>query len=360
MIKKLFWNGEERRLRALLRIVIQTVFVFVLVIPLTLGASALAGYILATLGEIPADRFLELLVSQGAVNHPLSNAIIGIGTLVAITGSVWLGGRFLDRRWFANFGLHVNRDWWIDLGFGLVLGAALMSIIFIVELAAGWVTVTGTFQTPSASLPFGAAVLLQLVLFLCVGFYEELLSRGYHLKNLAEGMQPLGKRMAILLSLLISAAVFGVAHSRNPNASAVSTFNIVIAGIFLGLGMVLTGELAIPIGLHITWNFFQGNVFGFPVSGTGANTTTFIAVAQGGDPAWTGGAFGPEAGILGLGAMVLGGLLVFLWVRWRYESARIQEELAEPDLRIRKGEGSEFTSQDAHSAPTNREGNPES
>jgi hypothetical protein len=93
--------------------------------------------------------------------------------------------------------------------------------------------------------------------------------------------------------------------------------------------------LAIPIGLHITWNFFQGNVFGFPVSGTDAGAT-FIAIEQGGDALVTGGAFGPEASLIGIGAMVLGCALTVLWVRLRYGSAGIREKLATPELLPRK------------------------
>ncbi len=91
----------------------------------------------------------------------------------------------------------------------------------------------------------------------------------------------------------------------------------------------MTGKLAIPIGLHITWNFFQGNVFGFPVSGTLANVTTFIAIEQGGPDLWTGGASGPEAGLIGIIAMVLGVVLTVVWVYWRYGSVSLHLPLAE-------------------------------
>jgi len=91
----------------------------------------------------------------------------------------------------------------------------------------------------------------------------------------------------------------------------------------------LTGSLAIPIGIHITWNFFQGYVFGFPVSGGRDFSTTFIAIQQGGPTVWAGGDFGPEGGLIGLLAMMLGILLVIAWVRFRYRRLRLFTAIAE-------------------------------
>jgi membrane protease YdiL (CAAX protease family) len=205
-----------------------------------------------------------------------------------------------------------------------------MTSIFLAERAAGWVTIAGMFRQGDSGLPFAIAILAPLFLFLCVGVYEELLARGYLLRNLAEGFNGpgIGPRAALVLAWALSSALFGLAHAANPNATAVSTISVALAGLFLGLGYVLTGELAIPIGLHITWNFFQGNVYGFPVSGAAPRQATFIAIEQRGPEIWAGGAFGPEAGLIGLVALLVGSLLIVLWVRLRRGAVRLRTSLA--------------------------------
>lgn len=61
----------------------------------------------------------------------------------------------------------------------------------------------------------------------------------------------------------------------NPNSSLASTLSITLAGIMLGLGYVLSGDLAIPTGIHISWNFAQGGLFGFSVSGLDFGTSSW-------------------------------------------------------------------------------------
>jgi uncharacterized protein len=203
-----------------------------------------------------------------------------------------------------------------------------MALIFSVELTAGWITISGTIQSVP-NINFWAGIAAWIVFFFCVGIYEEMLSRGYQLRNLAEGlnMRFLSPRAAVLLAYITTSIFFGLLHVSNPNATTISTLSIMVAGLFLGLGYILTGELALPIGMHITWNFFQGSVFGFPVSGT-SSPATFIAVQQGGPEQWTGGAFGPEAGLIGLFAIGFGSLLIALWVRWRYGRLNLREDIA--------------------------------
>ena len=310
-----FWNSDDRRLRALWRLTLHVILVAVLFVGLG---------VLVTL----ASEDLEDSFASGIVEMALSGLAIVAGTLFA--------ARFLDRRPISDLGLQFSSHWWRDLGYGLFLGAFLMLLIFLVELALGWITVEEILSTNRA-VPFGLAILWPLTQFLAVGIYEELVSRGYHFKNIAEGLSfsPVGRKRAILLAWLISSAVFGLLHAGNPNATVVSTVNLFLAGLFLGLPFLLTDQLAMPIGIHITWNFFQGNVFGFPVSGTSNNETTFIAVQQSGPDLWTGGAFGPEAGLLGLAAIIVGSLLIVWWVK--RTRGKVGSELAVADYQSPAG-----------------------
>src|SRR5690606_1226281 len=102
---------------------------------------------------------------------------------------------------------------------------------------------------------------------------------------------------------------------------------IALAGIMLAVGLLWTGELALPIGLHLSWNFCQGSVFGSPVSGNDAGPR-MIAVQQLGDPVITGGEFGPEAGLIGVGAMAIGVGLIAVWVRVTRGELSLRSELA--------------------------------
>lgn len=306
-IRDIFWNPAESRIRSLWRLILTVLLMAVLVGTSQVAVAGFANNI--TSGNVVFLAVLTLIITA------------------AIVLSVYLAGLSLDRRPFRSFGLHFSRRWWIDFAFGIALGAVLMLLIFLIELAAGWITVTGFFQSISN---FGGDIAAFIIFTLCIAIQEELFNRGYLIVNLAEGFNSkrIGSRRALLAAFLLSSAIFGVLHIFNPNASATSSVSVAIAGMLLGLGFILTGDLAIPIGLHLSWNFFQGNVFGFPVSGQNMGAT-FIAIEQGG-PVWlTGGAFGPEAGALGLLAILGGMAAIFAWLRWRYGAAVLRTDLAE-------------------------------
>jgi hypothetical protein len=271
---------------------------------------------------------LPLVLAESVPFVVLVSVVSGVASVAAV-GAVGWG---VDRRRFADFGFGVDRDWWVDLGFGFGLGAALMTLVFLVELALGWVVVVGTFA-PRGS--FLAGFLAVLALFVVVGVQEELLARGYLLTNVCEGLRGwLGDRGATAVAVVVSSAVFGALHLGNPNATLVSTLSVSFAGVMLALGYVLTDELAIPIGLHVSWNLFQGAVYGFPVSGLGLDVAV-VAVSQRGPDLWTGGAFGPEAGLLGIAAIALGTLATAGYVRLRYRFLAVHPSLTVPDLRWR-------------------------
>lgn len=282
-ISNIFISSEEPRLRAGWRLLLQTVFLILI---------AFAINYLAKLIRISGDG---LIVSQ-------------ILELTLFTSSIYIARRWLDKRTFTSLGFQVNKQAFIDVLAGIGITFIMMGVIYIAEVAAGWLTFENfAWQTESATQVL-TGVSSFFVVFILVGYNEELLSRGYHLQTLTSGTN-------LLWGVLISSSIFGIAHLGNPNATWVSAAGIFFAGIFLAYGYIRTGQLWLSIGLHIGWNFFEGVVFGFPVSGLDVYRLVHHTIE--GPEIWTGGAFGPEAGLIVLPALVLGSALIYLYTKTR-------------------------------------------
>jgi membrane protease YdiL (CAAX protease family) len=320
VLKNLFWNNEEARLRAGYRITLQIIAYLVIMKSLFV--------LLGSPGEITGKTSLWIFL-----------AIAGIRLFRGVI-SVWLTGRFLDHRPFSEFGIYFKKEWWKDFAFGMGLGILLMGSIFMIELSAGWISISETLHTATTGQSFSLSIIVFAVLFICVGFSEELFYRGYLLTNLAEGFnfKTISPKISIIIAITFSSVLFGFFHLGSPNASLVSTINIILAGVLFSVPYILTGSLAIPIGIHITWNFFQGNVFGFPVSGTTLplEAVTFFSINQGGPELWTGGSFGPEAGLLSLIAFTVGIFLILGWIRFRQGRVKLHIKLAQPPMKALK------------------------
>lgn len=316
-VRQAFRNEEEGRLRMPWRIALGLVVLAIAWVVV----SGLMNFLLSLVGVDPFDPGLEELTGFDGLNA----FVMGASMLVAL----WPIGRYVDRRHLADFGLKINRDWWIDFGFGLVLGSALPTAIFLVGWTAGWFSVTGTFVAESAFL---TSLVIIVLFFVAVSIGEELLLRGWLLTNLAEGFRLWGQRIAVGLAILGSSLVFGLVHLGNPDVSLVAVAMTILAGVWFGLAYVLTGRLGIPLGGHITWNAFIGSFYGLPVSGIEAKLT-FVAVDVAG-PDWvTGGGYGPEAGVLGAAGMVAGILAIFWWAKRQEGQIAIHPDIAAPALR---------------------------
>jgi membrane protease YdiL (CAAX protease family) len=303
MKHNIFWNTGQNRLRTGWRMLIQ----FILFIAILLGESI----------------FIDLF-GDGWLSRLIADLVYLAGGL----GLSWLMARFIDRRPYVDFGFHLDRKWWLDLGFGLTLGAFMITGVFLSMRAAGWLTVTKT-ATTNLGLPFSVAFFLKVITFTIVAINEELTFRGYQLKNLAEGFtnKAIHSQSAIVLAFLFSSALFGLAHVASPNSTIVSTVNIIMAGLVIGLPFLLTGELGLSIGLHLTWNLFQGTVYGFPVSGN-SPTTHLFSIQQTGPILWTGGPFGPEGGLIVLVWTIVGCGLTLLWIKWLRKHVTLYTPLA--------------------------------
>jgi membrane protease YdiL (CAAX protease family) len=237
------------------------------------------------------------------------NLVLGqILNLVVITGSVYIARRWLDIRSFESLGLILNRQDLFDTLAGIGITFVQMGFIYFVMFSLGWLTFEGFAWQFDPVNTVVTNVLIFFVGFLLVGWNEELLSRGYHLQAIASGLN-------LFWGVVISSAVFGILHLGNPNATWVSAAGIFFAGLFLAYGYIRTRQLWLPIGLHIGWNFFEGVVFGFPVSGFNFYKLTRIKVTS--PELWTGGAFGPEAGLIVLPSLIVGGALIYWFTRNR-------------------------------------------
>jgi membrane protease YdiL (CAAX protease family) len=290
-VKRLFLSPAAPRLRAGWRLLIQTLVFFILTF--CIGIVAFIPYILLFGTNMSGFAFL----AWGEIVQ-----------VIPLTASVFLARRFLDRRSIASLGLKLDGRLFVDILAGIVITFVMIGLIYIGMSLMGWITFKGfAWQSDSLLTVIGNFALV-LFVFLLVGWGEELLSRGYHLQTIASGLNK-------FWGVLISSAIFGILHLVNPNATWVSAAGIFLAGLFFAFGYLRTGQLWLPIGMHIGWNLFEGCVFGFPVSGLEVYQLTRIQVT--GPGLWTGGAFGPEAGLVILPALIVGVTLVALYTHKR-------------------------------------------
>lgn len=300
-----FTNPEDGRPRAGWRLLLH---LFVLMLLLSFWQLALQGW--------PGHGNLLYLVYGGF-----------------ITLSVWIAAQLFDRRKFKEYGLKLSPQWYRDCLFGIVLGLVSMSILFFVYWSAGWAEFNGWGWERAHNRDYFWVIGGYFVMMIAVGFYEELVFRGYQTKNLAEALMvgKIDNNKAAFIAVAVTSVFFGVMHYSNPNATVVSTINISIAGIMLGLPYILTNSLALPIGLHFSWNFFQGGVFGFPVSGNPPRES-LIQIVIDGPQLITGGSFGPEGGVTGAIMIIILIIVVLYYYRQMPMPKASPEFTAPPEL----------------------------
>jgi membrane protease YdiL (CAAX protease family) len=289
ILKIVFLSPDEPRLRAGWRLAIQTILLFVF--------AFCAGIPISLLALIPG---VDL---SGGMFLALNQAV----EVVAITASVFLARRFLDKRSISSLGLKFDKWTALDILVGVLITFFMMGFIYLIQWGLGWLTFDGFAWETDSLLTVLGGTLGMFIVFIFVGWNEELLSRGYHLQTIASGLN-------LFWGVVLSSTVFGILHLGNPNATWVSAAGIFFAGLFLAYGYLTTRQLWLSIGLHLGWNFFEGVVFGFPVSGLDIYRLIHITVH--GPELWTGGAFGPEAGLVVLPGLLLGAALIYVYAHF--------------------------------------------
>jgi uncharacterized protein len=211
------------------------------------------------------------------------------------------------RESLATVGFKLDGRWAKHFLLGSLFGIVSMTVIVGLIWAVGGVSFELDAQRSISVLMSG------LYICLFTSLFEETLHRGFIFQRLINGIGIVGAQLVI-------AAVFATGHWGNPGMEGstliFASLDLALGSVLFGLAYVRTGSLALPIGLHLGWNWMQGNVLGFGVSGI-EQAGWLQPVFQGMDQWITGGEFGPEASVFAVLIDLIG--IIILW-RWKGSS----------------------------------------
>ena len=234
--------------------------------------------------------FPELKTEVGETNiyfQMLNEVLMLVSGLIA--ACMVLGFRKLP---FSGLGLSL-KGW----GRSLLRGALFVVFLYVVgfglSLLLGAVEVVGFLFSP-------ISLLVSLLLYFFVAVTEEVIGRGFILGRMLDG------GINKFVALFISAVLFSLMHLFNPNFAFVPFLNIMLAGCFLGASYIYTRNLCFPIALHWFWNWIQGSVLGYKVSGNEFSNENLLILHFPEENLINGGTFGFEGSILCSLLLVLG------------------------------------------------------
>jgi len=231
-----------------------------------------------------------------------------VAALIAALLASWIVLSRLDQSPAAALGFPLGRTALPESVAGTALGAVLIAFAVVLLL----VSRSATFvRDAGSSLDYLAFLGWTFVFFAVAAAFEEVLFRGYPFQVLVEwiGVWP---------AVLIASTLFAFLHGQNPNVTPLAIVNIFLAGVLLSIAYLRTLSLWFATGVHLGWNWMLAGPLDFPVSGLEFDTPLYDGVPTG-PLLWTGGAFGPEAGVAGTIALLVGGL-------WLWKSARIRPD----------------------------------
>ncbi len=249
-------------------------------------------YELALAGDMEAAlAYSETFVSEILVKDPIYY-IISLFSTAALIAAALIYCRKIEGRSFFSMGL--SRKGLRSYPVGLLVGLLLFGVSLGFSAVFGAVKIEGL--AANFSLPL---VLVFLVGFAVQGFAEEIFCRGYL-------MVTLGKGLPLPFAVITSAFAFMGLHGANPNTSFLAFLNLFLFGVFMSLYMIRTGNLLGAAAIHTVWNFAEGVLVDFSVSGM-PMPSSVLSVTLNAEKAWVnGGAFGPEGGIAVTFVLVLG------------------------------------------------------
>ncbi|HWE50845.1 MAG TPA: CPBP family intramembrane glutamic endopeptidase [Bryobacteraceae bacterium] len=219
--------------------------------------------------------------------------------LVAAAAASALGMAIFESRSLGDLGLH-----WCDgasrpnLLIGIALGAGGAALLILPSAALG---LAHYEHLANVDVSVRGAVFAPLLL-LCGAAGEEIVFRGFMLQYLMRGYGAWAGIIGI-------GVVFGLLHAGNPGATTLSVVNTAGFGILFGVALLRTHDLWLPIGIHFGWNATLP-FLGVALSGLTIRVTEYRLVWSASD-LWSGGNYGPEAGLLATAVLAI--LAIVVW-----------------------------------------------
>ena len=291
-----FWNQQEKRIRALWRI---------------LGAVAVALLVPSLLNAVIV-RPLDL---SFALMNLVSNGIAALVALGVVVG--W--ARYVDRRELRAYGFSLTSIWWRTLALGGLVGLLGLGGALATDITLGWASISAIISPGTGELPFLLSISLFALTYVFVGFWEEAIFRGLVMRNAIEGLNiaSVSYRGALVGGWVLSSVLFGLLHFGQATSSLALVFWI-LAGLILGLAYLLTDELAVPIGLHFALDFGANNVFGLAnVRDVAGDIPTVLRPTFSGPEVFIG-----LSGVVNTIWLMVIGILTIGIIRWQYGSLR--------------------------------------
>ncbi|MDP4131780.1 MAG: CPBP family intramembrane metalloprotease [Bacteroidota bacterium] len=214
---------------------------------------------------------------------------------------VYIFRRWVDRKPFLSLGLKYRKHG-ADAVAGVSLAVSMLGLATLILRATGHLKWTDIIFD-------GRTLFIALINLLFVAVYEEVVFRGYILGNLMESFNPWA-------SLAISAGLFTVFHLANPGFDFFSVVNLFAFGLLLGMNYIYTRNLWFAISFHFAWNFLEGPVMGYPVSGI--HFGTLLQTEMKGDDNITGGTFGLEGSFIVMAICILAILALYFILQRKF------------------------------------------
>lgn len=264
---------------------------FLLIFAIQFGFS----FIMMATGNLDASTGIGTpLAYQIAAVINASMMFIQTLVMIGIPILLWRKGLKKDLR---SLGLPALKKHWRSMGMGLAVGAGSMTLVFLLLLF------TDSAQVLTWTPQWNFSFLVMLAMYILVGYSEEIVCRGYIQGVMKQTHNP-------ILIVLVPSILFSLMHSANSGMGLIPYLNLFLIGLYLSLITLSSGSLYPAIGYHIFWNFFQGPVYGFSVSG--GMESGLLSTYMKGNSLLNGGAFGPEGGLI-VTAVILLMLGVWYW-----------------------------------------------